>query len=377
MKWKPELVRAPETKQREWKSNEEIRAVYMAHLEAHYAANTVRGYGRDIGVFFEVWGPTLVTTLAQADIEAFLARLAPKCSKLLNGANPVCRIGLDVSKCPLLTGADYASCKRYAPLDVMALWSYLRTIHSFYEWLLEAGHVPINPATGPMRRFRRKNLAVFEERRRKPRRRQMRIETLRTLIKKSPIQHAIMYLLMAKCFLRIHEVLKLTLAPSHCNLEEGWMDIPVIRGKPGKRQGNSRIILDAEAKRWLTRYLEWRSEHIKRDEAGQPITETLIITPFGKPWGKDAVSNIRAMMQRDCRRLGIMTGDETEREQRYGPHGLRAFATTWARDQRPAPVDAELQVIRGDRAPGAIDRYDFYMDRLPDLYQRFGPKLGV
>jgi site-specific recombinase XerC len=374
MTWKPPLVQAPPQAQHVWRDNAEIREVYLAHLKAHYSTNTYRGYGSDITVFLGMWDQALVTTLQQPDIDRFLVVMAPKCAKLQNGATPSCRLGFDMAGCPLLKeGVPYTTCHRYQPLDVMALWSYLRTIHSFYEWLRENGHIGLNPATGPMRRFRRRHKAVFDERRRKPRRRRFSRAELRKLLHGSPIQHAIMYVLMAKCFLRIHEVLKLSLAPSHCNLQEGWMDIPVVEGWPGKRQGNARIILDGEALVWINKYLDWRDEHVKRDPLGNPITERLCINQNGEPWALSAIANFRTAMQKDCRRVGLMTGAETERQDRFGPHGLRAFATKAARDRRAN--DAELQVMRGDVAPGAIDRYDEYLDRLPDLYHRLGPRI--
>ncbi|MEK6975642.1 MAG: hypothetical protein AABY18_04785 [Candidatus Thermoplasmatota archaeon] len=374
MTWPQQLTKAPDSNVHVYVSNDEIRDAYLAHLKAHYAHNTYRGYSSDITVFLRMWGTTLVTTLGQPDIEHFVQAMAPKCNRFQPGANPSCRIGLDIQRCPmLLQGVEYTACPGYQPLDIVAIWSYLRTIHSFYEWLREGGYVPLNPVTGPMRRFRRLHKGTFDERRRKPRRKRFTQRDLQRLVHGAPIHRAILYVLMAKCFLRIHEVLKLSLAPSHFNLKECWIDIPDVPGWPGKRQGNKRIIMDGELQLWMHRYLDWRDEHVKRDENGNQLTDRLTVNQFGRAWALSAVANLRTAIHKDCRKVGLMDGGERERQSRYGLHGLRGYATKWARDKRA--TDAELQVLRGDLAPGAIDPYDFALDRLPELYARLGPQI--
>jgi len=177
--------------------------------------------------------------------------------------------------------------------------------------------------------------------------------------------------------LRLHEVLKLRVDADYCNLEEGWMDIPTHWELPGKRKGNKRIILDAELLAWMRRYLAWRDDHVKRDAAGKPVTETLLITVFGNPWGTGAIHNFNTALHKNCIRLKLMTGQERERRERVNSHGFRGFATTWARRTKIELQD--LSLLRGDLASvgGIIDRYDAYLERLPGLYRAHAPVLGV
>jgi len=375
MTWDPVLVKAPVQAEQVWDTNERILQEWVLHTQKRGAKNTQRNRRVYVSVFVRMFQP-LVTTLDRSDMEAFVARISQKCSKLMNGKHPQCLANVDLAICPLLRNRPpYTACPKYQPLDPAAVWSYICCVNAFYEWLLEQGRVARNPMIGVMRDFLSRHSALFDERRRKPRRRNLEVEEVRSLVENSPLYRAIGYMLMAKCFLRIHEVLKLRVDSDFLDVEAGWMDIPTDWDLGNKRKGNKRIILDAELKRWMRRYLKWRDMVVKRNADGTPTTQTLLITMFGEPWGIGSNQNYNKALHGDAVRLNLMTGHETERKDKVQSHCYRAFATTYARAAGCGLSD--IQILRGDLAPGSIERYDDYIRRLPDLYQRYGPVLGV
>lgn len=56
-------------------------------------------------------------------------------------------------------------------------------------------------------------------------------------------------------------------------------------------------------------------------------------------------------------------------------HAFRAWACSWAAAH--GADSSQVRVLKGDRLPGAVDMYDDQARQLPDLYRRFGPKLGI
>lgn len=377
MSWATKIEMAPPREMEIWDTNERIQSEWDKRVGKRGAKNSQRNNRMYVAVFIRMF-TALVTTLGKQDIEAFVDRISLKCSGLILGEHPQCRRKTnDIALCPLLTtGKEYTSCSGYQPLDPAGIWSYICAINRFYDWLLEEGRIARNPALGVMRDFASRHAAFFEERRRKPRRRDPTIEEVRLLVTQSPIQHAIGYLVMAKCLIRIHEVLKLSFAPAFFNLEEGWMDIPMNWDLGNKRKGNMRIILDAEAKRWIRLYRIWWEDHVERDENGKPTHQQFLITTFGRPWAiETAIHNYNSTLHVNSKRIGLMTGKETKRQERLNSHGFRAFGTTAARER--GAQDADIQLMRGDKAPGSIDRYDAYLRRLPELYRKFGPVIDV
>ncbi|MEK6985517.1 MAG: site-specific integrase [Candidatus Thermoplasmatota archaeon] len=375
MTWNSTLPKADAPAREVWNTNQDVMAAWSRHVGRRGAKNTQRNLLVYVRVFIANF-EHMVTQLDTPDIDAFIAKISSKCSKLMNGSAPQCLAGEEISACPLLTGAaPYASCQGYRSLDPSGVWSYICAINRFYEWLVEEGRIARNPALVVMRDFASKHSALFDERRRKPRRRTLDLKAVKKLVDGSPIHRAIGYLLMAKCFLRIHEVLKLRIDKDHFSLDEGWMDIPADRELGDKRKGNKRIVLDAEARRWVRLYLMWRSDHVKRNDDGTDGTPQLLITSFGRPWGKAAIHNFNTALHADAVRLGLMTGEETERSERVNSHCFRAFSTTYARAHGIGHAD--LMLLRGDLSPGAIERYDDYLSRLPRLYTSYAPVLGL
>jgi len=375
VKWNDKLRKGPSKDKEAWTTNEEVRAAWEEHVRKRGAKNTQRNHITYLAVFFRSF-EDLATTLAKEDIEAFVARIGTKCAKLINGAKPQCLAQLPVATCPVLNGIQpYTTCPRYQALEPSAVWSYICSINRFYEWLLEEERVAANPCLPVMRDYASRHAAFFDERRRKPRRRKLGLDEVRMLVRDSPIHHGIAYMLMAKCFLRLHEVLKLRWDPDHCNLEERWMDLPASWDLGDKRLGNPRIFLDAELLAWIRRYRAWWENHVKRKPNGEPATQSFLITVFGKPWGKAAVHNFNTALQKRAVDLGLMTGKETQRKDRVNSHCFRAFATTYAKDRDVSPMN--LQTLRGDLSPGSITRYDDYLKRLPELYRSYAPRLNL
>ncbi len=374
--WTQTIEVAPPRDLEPWTTPEQYYREWSLHVDKRGAKNSRRNNKTYVGVFIRMF-EKVPADLQSADIEAFMARMERKCSRLMLSDPPECRgHWFDIEQCPLLRGqTDYTSCKGYQPLDPAGQWSYICAINRFYEWLLEEGRIKHNPALKVMRDFASRYSSLFDERRRKPRRRNFKLEEIRSLVTGTPINHGIGYMLMAKCLIRIHEVLKLSFDPEFCNLEEGWMDIPMNWELGNKRKGNMRIILDAEAKRWVRQYKVWWDEHVKRGKDGKPLHHRFLITIFGNPWGKEAVHNYNTALQNDAIELGLMTGKETRRQDRTNSHAFRAFGTTAARDA--GAQDADVQLIRGDLAPGSLERYDAYLRRLPELYAKYGPVLGI
>jgi integrase len=376
--WKPKLQKSVPSEAKTWPSNEAMLADFEAFLrDNNYAATVREHYPHEVRVFMELWDGQPLTKLDDADIDSFVSVISRKCAKLQRGTHPRCLVKQPLSHCPLLLGADpetYPSCPGYQALDPAGVRSYLRTLKAFYNWLVDQRAIKHNPVTPVFRRFSRRHKALFARRKSRPRARDWTMDEVKAYVEGTPIQRGFAVALGAKGFCRLHEVMKLTVAS--VNLQEGWIDIPDNYSYGDKRQGNNRIILDAELRSLTVRLLQWREEHVRRKPDGTPVTDKLVLTTFGKAWAvKTFRGNFRLQLHKDCIRLGLMTGKETQRSQRLNFHGLRALATTWARGHRA--IDAELQVLRGDCAPGAIDHYDRFLARLPELYRDYGPQIGL
>jgi hypothetical protein len=378
MTWNPRLTKAPEEVFEPWTTNERIWREWDGHIERRVKAdNTKRNLRTYPPALFRMFDSVLITELKQPDMENFVRTIEQKCAKLMNGKNPQCLRHMDLTTCPMLTGARPATCPKYQALLPSGTWAYICAINRLYDWLLELGRVPANPMLPVMRDFHATHKGWFDERRRHPERRTLTLAEVVALGTKTPIQHAIGNLAASKCFLRIHEVLKLSFDPQYCNLDEGYMDIPgmPVLGLGSKRLGNHRIILDHELRPRIHDYREWWEKHVQRLPNGKPATMRMILTTRGTPWGKNAVGNYIKALHTDAIDLGFMDGKEERRIERINTHCFRAFAVTQAKKRKISFPD--LQILRGDLAPGAIERYDDYLDRLQDLYRQFGPILGI
>ena len=378
MSWATPIQKAASEIREVWDTNEKIQEAWEQYISKRGAKNTQRNLRLYVGALFRDFGHTLVTTLERRDIENFVEHISKKCKRLMLSDPPQCLWKHPISICPLIQGEVAPPCPDYQALQPSGVKSYVVVVNQFYNWLVAEGRISYNPAYPVMKDFLDKNKNWFEDRQRKPKKRHFGIEEIRALITKSPIQHGIVYMLMAKCFLREHEAHKLVWSKTHCNLEEGWMDIPEDWELGGKRLGNHRIILDAEMKHWLHKYRIWWEDKVKRDENGEPLTDRVVLTQNGMPWGKNGLGNFNAELARIAIRLGLQEpGREVPREERVQSHSFRAFSSTWAREAPGGCSTADLQTLRGDLSPGAIIRYDDYLKRLPELYQRFAPVLGL
>jgi hypothetical protein len=152
---------------------------------------------------------------------------------------------------------------------------------------------------------------------------------------------------------------------------------PGLPDDPHKRRGNHTVILDREAKNYITEYREtYWLPNVRRGDDGIPVTQRIALTMFGLPFrGKWAENNFNTQaLQRDAERLGIMLGDE-QRGERATTHCFRSFAVTYANERRCPQIDG--WILRGDLVSGPAGRYDNYRPRLTELYRLYGPVLGI
>lgn len=365
-----------------WPSNQAALEDYREHLRINkYSKNVQAHYPVDIQVFIDSWGDHDVTRLGELDIENWVVRISSKCAKLQRGKQPICWAKQEIARCPLLTGAkadQYRNlCPGYQELQPSAVLSYLRSLKAWYIWMVDQRAIQFSPVDPVFRRYKRRHRAWFIKRRMRPDSKDWHMEDVKRLIEASPIQRGIMYALAAKCFLREHEVVNLTVDPRYFNLDEGWAEIPPDDSYGAKRTGNNRIILDDELQMLLrSRYMPLRQERLKHHADGTPVTDKLVVTTFGLAWHPNSFGGaIRQQMRKDLVHAGLMTGQERSRGERLIFHGLRALATTVTRDNG-AP-DSALQVMRGDRAVSSVDHYDRFLTRLPELYRNYGPRIGI
>lgn len=376
MSWSPKLEKAPTAKEEPWLTNHRIMDEWVAYNKGRVAKNTQENLLMGVGVFLRTFD-TLVTELEASDIENFTDNIALKCSKLMMSNPPSCLLRFPIKNCPLLNDAAAETCTGYVPLLPSGVKAYLDVLNNFYNWLQRLGRARKNPVYDVRRRYLRTHKNWFAERRRKPARRTLTVSEVRDLVLTSPIQHGVAYALLAKCFLRPHEVFLLEWGAEMMNLEEGWAEFVVDPEYGGKRIGCPRIILDPELRQLLREYQIWWDAHVKRDAEGNPLTQRVIITQFGMPIApKNFLGNFNAALKKNARRLGMMTGDQSEpKKNRVTGHIFRRFATTYAMN-RDIPGETKL-LLRGDDLAGETIRYDDYYPRLPKLYREYAPILGL
>jgi integrase len=276
-----------------------------------------------------------------------------------------------------LAGQTGNSCGKYEALLPSGVLAQLVALSNFFEWVVREGGAPRNPVTPVMSRYLERNRDFWDERRRNPNRRRLKDAEVNLLVTSTPPHISIAVTMMAAGFLRIHEAMKLSVAPQFLDLDERLITIPADANYGGKRQGvNHKVWLNDALLAIVRRYLIWREHHVARDDDGNPRTDKLCLTRLGNAWSPNGFQgNFKNALHKECIRLGIMTGRETQSRERVNPHAFRAWACTWAALR--GADSTQVRYLKGDRQPGAIDMY-VDMDRgLADLYKRFGPILEV
>ncbi|HUR62413.1 MAG TPA: hypothetical protein VM286_08645 [Candidatus Thermoplasmatota archaeon] len=380
MKWDPRIPKAPPRDREPWTTQEQEWKAWMGHVGKRPKANTRRNLTVYPAVFLRMFHPALVSHLGEDDAHNFVDAIEPKCNSYMASDPPTCRRGLDVATCPMQTGQPLTSCVKYHALRPRGVLAYLDTINQMYEWMREQQRLPggSNPMLPVVRAYREKHRAILDQLADHPNRRDLTIEEVRALVKKSPPGHAIVYFMAGKFFLRIHEALRMSFDPQYCNLKEGWMLIPAgLPGEPHKRRGNHTVILDREAKNYISAYkASYWEPNVRKDDDGVPVTQRIALTDFGLPYrGRYAEGNFnREALQKDALRLEIMDGDE-ERGERVTTHAFRSFALSYANDRGCPQIDG--WILMGDKVGGPAGSYDNYRPRLAGLYHRFGPVLDI
>lgn len=377
MAWNPVLAKAPDRVREPWITQTDEWRSWKARINRRGKPNTKRNLRMFTRALFRMYPDHLVSKLNEDDMRNFVDAISQKCARLLNGYDPSCRVGIGILHCPFMHGMDPTGCPKYQPLRIGGTWSYITSINQMYEWMREEQRITTNPMLPVMRDFRDRHRAEFDELANDPNRRDLTMDEVRLLAKNSPPNHAVVYFMAAKFFLRIHEALRMSFDPKYCNLEEGYMIIPAgLPNEPHKRKGNHRVSLDREAKTYLQAYHDtWWKANVACRADGTPVTQVVAITTFGTPWGVNGEGNFnKAALQADAERLKIMTGKE-ERGERVTTHAFRALACTEARSKGCPQIDE--MILRGDKVGGAAGRYDNYLPRLPELYEKYGPKLNL
>jgi len=376
--WAPRLVKSADQPPRTWSDNEEILNAWIDDMIANrMSARTIKSRKHTVRNFLSMWPDTLVTQLNDADIQQYVDVQVRKCKHLQARPSLRCTKKLPFSKCPLLRDPEGpVLCPSYQQLMHTAVSAYLDHISSLYKWLQARGHVHLNPAKSIAWKFNRRHRNKSAKLRRDPRRMNLRPEQVRLLVQSSTINRAAMYATMAKCFLRVHEACKISTEPKYFNLREGWAKLPPDDEYGDKRQGVNRILLDEELRAILRVYWTWRERHIRRYEHGTPVTDRLFITERGDAWSLDEyAASFNTRLRSDALRLGAITPDQGKGDDRLISQCFRAFATDWARER--GANDPQVEVLRGDLGNATLGRYDNPRQRLPSLYKRFAPILGI
>lgn len=377
--WDPRPSKAPDRRREPWTRPEQPWKAWQVQVARRGKPNTKRNLITYPNVLYRMYPDHLLTDLNEDDMRTFVDTIGSKCSRLMNGENPSCIRGLDITTCPIMHGRSPTTCNQYAALRIQSVWSYITPINQMYEWFRKQNRLPngFNPMLPVMQDYRHRHRAEFDELTRDPNRRNLTLKEIQTLVKGSAPNHAVVYFMATKFFERIHEALRMSFEDRYCNLEEGWMILPAGGpDEPHKRKGNHDVILDMEAKHYLRTYRDtWWKRKVKRID-DVPVTHRVALTNRGLPFADNAEGNFnRQCLQKDAKRLGLMTGDE-ERGETITTHAFRAFACTWARNRQVPPSDEAI--LRGDLTSGtSAARYDDYRQRLPSIYEEYAPVLGL
>ena len=383
MVWVPPVDDPEDKKGRCWNSNQEILEAWRDESLAFGKKNPLKKYPAYAGFFREIvdakWPGKLLLDLDVREIEAVMAAIGTKCSKLQRrnrNGHPACQMGLAIAGCPAVNGDDLTSCPKYRPLQVSGVKSYYIAVGNMYAWLHLEGYIMHNPMKICTARWVKKNKDWLEKRRRDPVRRALTQPELEKLIMGLPIRLGIVVALCTLCFLRIHEAMKLSVDPKHFDLDGLRIKIPDDPAYGNKRLGNDWCVIAPPLLAILRRYLQWREEHVKRDEDGNELTDKLVLTPLGLPWCPDGFQeNFNKAVQKHAVRLGIQAGQKAPKDEQVNSHCYRAFAVTWAFEQ--GANELQVKVLKGDRPPGALQEYIHVARGLGDLYNRYAPKLAI
>lgn len=237
----------------------------------------------------------------------------------------------------------------------MSIKAYFSAISTYYEYLVFARQLDINPIPT----FTKRYLSRIKEQYNGENSRQLiSIDQMRQLINQDmPILDKAILIVLAKTGIRRGELIAIDVRDINIEKKE-------IILKPKAKRTNRLVFFDDETVFILKKYLEWRKSKKTESEA------LFISSNYGSRICRNVVNEIVA-------RHGAMINlhdPAGSLNQRFTPHCFRHWFTTHLR-RRGMPREF-IQELRGDRRKDAIDIYDHIdLSELRDRYLECIPRL--
>jgi len=234
---------------------------------------------------------------------------------------------------------------------------YFTALSGFYDFLVFEGHTKSNIVLPFTKRYLRRYKEGFDD----PVRKLLSVEEMSMLANSimDPRDRAIVVTL-AKTGVRRGELLRIDVD----DLNWGEQSITL---KPARKRSNRVVFFDDEAAFVLRRWLRVREKLNPRSRALLISYTTL---------DRLTRSGLYTAFMKYAIRLGFHEVGATRLEDRFGPHCLRHWFTTWL--LRNGMKREYVKELRGDRRGEAIDIYHHIdMVELRTAYLAFIPKLGI
>lgn len=317
---------------------------------------TFRSYGFRIRLFLDFIGEEPLGAIKRADLWDYIdteLRQGPRgCSWYqskgigIHSSRPFCLKGLDIpTHCS-------PQCAQRRPVLQETIEHHLYPIVSLYDYLYRHDLVETNVAARVLDEL------MQQTNRTQPKQKYRRITTeeVEVLLRATRPPHLkTAFAILALTGVRCGEMQRLRASPQFFNLEEGWIEVPHVPKQ--KRVGESRLWMTDELVGWLETYMPWREKRIKRDAAGNPLHDGLVITARGTHWA--SYDTFHPAWHKALERAGILKGDEDEFNT-LTPHDMRHWLTTELR--RAKAPDYFVALYRGDKRGVIADEYTHFTD---------------
>jgi integrase/recombinase XerD len=231
-----------------------------------------------------------------------------------------------------------------------------KSIHSFYDFLIESKKIEFNPVDHVRKRYLKK----YKSQNQSSSRQCISIEDASRLINSIlDTRDRAILLLLFKTGARLHEILDLDI--SDIDLKNYQITL-----KPTPKRSNRIVFFDVETADQLQEWLPVREKRSK----GNPA---LWIGPAGKRLQSDP---LRRRIEKYAARMGLHDPNSERMENRFTPHCARHwFSTHLIRSGMPREYIKEL---RGDARRDAIDIYNHIDQKaLKESYLGHIPSLGI
>lgn len=347
-------------------SNEDLIQGWLRYNQTRLAPDTtLPRYLRHIRIHAGYLQGLLFTDVSREDlwfyVEDYLngpRGCANFCAGTFRRKEAFCHTGLDLAGCGM-------QCSGREAVQLKTVRSHLDAIVSMYQYLTRRGFIASNIAKDVAEEW-------WEENRHLERNRLYRRFTtaeVEQLVGRTRRPNCrIAFALYALTGIRAEEALRLKRTAAWLNLEEGWVVLPERPHQ--KRRGETKLWLTEELVDEMEVYLEWWEATVQRDAKGEPVTDQLLLTARGEPWLN--YSTLHDAWQIQCKRTGILTGDEDELNT-LTPHDLRHWLTTELVKAK-AP-DYYVALYRGDKRAVIADHYTHLTDETKRTeFLRYAPR---